>query len=81
MVMRIAAVMSLLVFAICLVESGLEADNPFTTTVERSLTAMMATLVIGLVLGGMARKMLEENLKSEEEKLKNSSAPLGSSDR
>jgi NhaP-type Na+/H+ or K+/H+ antiporter len=81
MVMRVAAVMAILVFAICLVASGLQADNTFTTTVERSLTAMMATLVIGLVLGAMARKMLEENLKFEEEKLKKSSGPSGPNDR
>jgi NhaP-type Na+/H+ or K+/H+ antiporter len=70
MVTRIAAVLSLLVFMICLLVGGLDADNSFSTTVERALTAMMVSLVIGLVLGAMARAMLEENLKSQEEKLK-----------
>ncbi len=50
--------------------AGIEADNTFTTTVERALMAMAVTLVIGLVVGTMASKMLEENLKSHEEKLK-----------
>jgi len=67
---RIAGVAALIVFAVCLVVGGIEADNTFTTTVERALTAMAVTLVIGLVLGAMASKMLQENLKSHEEKLK-----------
>lgn len=75
MATRIAAVTALLAFVICLLAGG-AADNTFTTTVGRALLAMMVTLVIGLVVGGMARKMLDENLKSQEEKLKNSSASL-----
>jgi len=67
---RMAGATALLVFVVCLVVGGIQADNSFATTVERALTAMAVTLVIGLVLGAMARKMLEENLKSQEEKLK-----------
>jgi Na+/glutamate symporter len=59
-----------LVFAVCLVVGGLGADNTFETTVERALAAMAATLVIGLILGAMARKMLEENVKSQAETIK-----------
>lgn len=70
MATRIAAVLSLLAFVVCLVVGGLEVGNSFTTTVMRAVTAMLATLVIGLVVGAMARKMLDENLKSQEEKLK-----------
>jgi NhaP-type Na+/H+ or K+/H+ antiporter len=70
MINRIAGVMALLAFVVCLVVGGLGADNTFATTIERALTAMAVTLVIGLVLGAMARKMLEENLKSTEEKMK-----------
>jgi hypothetical protein len=81
MAVRIAATMSMLVFVVCLVAGGIEAGNPFDTTVSRALTAMLATLVIGLVVGAMARKMLDENLKSEQEKLKKSSAPEPKSDR
>jgi NhaP-type Na+/H+ or K+/H+ antiporter len=66
---RIAGASAFLVFAVCLL-AGLGADNTFATTVERALAAMGVTLVIGLVLGVMARKMLEENVKSAEEKMK-----------
>jgi len=70
MVNRIAAVAALLAFVVCLVVGGVQAYNTFTTTVVRALVAMLVTLVIGLVLGSMAQKMLEENLKSQEEKLR-----------
>jgi NhaP-type Na+/H+ or K+/H+ antiporter len=81
MVVRIAAAVSMLVFVVCLVAGGIEAGNPFDTTVGRALTAMLATLVIGLVVGAMARKMLDENLKLEQEKLKKSAASVPRSDR
>ena len=70
MIQRMACALALLVFAVCLIIGGLKADNTFATTVVRAVTAMLVTLVIGLVLGAMARKMLDENLKSQEEKLK-----------
>ena len=72
MTQRIAATLSLIVFAVCLA-AGATAGNPFGTVVSRALLAMMVTLVIGLVLGAMAQKMLDENMKLTEEKLKNSS--------
>jgi len=72
MIVRIAAAMSLIAFAICLLIGGLEADNGFTTVVGRALAAMAVTLVIGLIVGSMAQRMLDENLKAEEEKLKKS---------
>jgi NhaP-type Na+/H+ or K+/H+ antiporter len=78
---RIAAIASLIVFAVCLVVGGIEADNTFTTTVMRALTAMLATMVIGLILGAMASKMLQENLKSHEEKFKKGLATPPQSDR
>jgi uncharacterized membrane protein len=81
MVNRMAGVSALLVFIVCLVVGALAADNTFSTTVERALTAMAATLVIGLVVGSMARKMLEENVKSEEEKIKKSWTNPAQSDR
>ncbi|MGD1278114.1 MAG: hypothetical protein ABR964_12950 [Tepidisphaeraceae bacterium] len=81
MIQRMACALALLVFAVCLIIGGLKADNTFATTVVRAVTAMLVTLVIGLVLGAMARKMLEENLKSEEQKLKKGSAPSTPSDR
>jgi predicted dinucleotide-utilizing enzyme len=57
-----AVAVALIVFALCLV-LGLAADNSFTETVSRALKAMFGTLVIGLVVGAMAQKMLEENIK------------------
>lgn len=70
---RLAAAISLVVFAFCLV-MGLGAGNTFTTTVTRALVAMAATYAVGLVIGGVAQKMLDENLKAEEQRLKNESA-------
>jgi hypothetical protein len=69
---RIAAALALVVFAVC-VAVGIAARNPFGTVVSRALLAMVATFVIGLVVGAMAQRMLDENLRSEEEKLKNDS--------
>ena len=61
---RLAAVMSLLVFAVCLIVGGLEVGNPFTTTVERALAAMAGTFVVALIVGFMAQKMIEENVNA-----------------
>jgi putative copper export protein len=71
----------LLVFAVCLCIGGFEADNTFGTAVGRALVAMGGTFVIGLVLGAMARKMLDENLAMEKEKLKNNEANSLAEDR
>jgi NhaP-type Na+/H+ or K+/H+ antiporter len=73
--------MALLAFVVCLVVGGIQADNSFATTVGRALTAMAVTLVIGLVLGAMASRMLEENLKSREEKLKKGYGKTAKDDR
>lgn len=67
---RIAACLALTVFAICLMV-GISAENSFRTTLGRALMAMVVTLLVGLVVGWMAQKMLEENLLAEQEKLKN----------
>lgn len=61
---RIAATMSLLAFAVCVV-LGLAADNPITTTLYRALLAMGGTLVIGLVIGAMAQRMIDEHVDSQ----------------
>ena len=81
MVNRMAAVSALMVFVVCLVVGALGADNTFATTVERALTAMAVTMVIGLVVGAMARRMLEENVKSQEEKIKKNWTNPAQSDR
>jgi hypothetical protein len=62
MVARIAAVFSLVVFAVCLIAG---ADNTFAAAVGRALEAMMATLVIGLIVGWMAQKMIDENIEQQ----------------
>jgi len=77
---RFAAAMSLIVFAVCLVV-GMQSTNSFGTTIQRALLAMAGTLVIGTVIGAMAQKMLDENVKQQEEKLKNDSTEIQASDR
>lgn len=63
---RVAAILSILAFAMCLLIGGLEADNTFTTTVTRALVAMLGTFVVGLIVGSMAQKMLVENVSTQE---------------
>ncbi len=73
---RIAASLALVVFAVCVI-AGMTAANGFSTIITRALLAMVVTLVIGLVLGAMAQKMLDENLaqaKKVEEKPENRQA-------
>jgi len=69
---RLAGCCALVVFAFCLI-LGLRADNTFSTTVTRALIAMGGTFVLGLLIGWIAQKMLDENIKVEEEKLKKQS--------
>ncbi|MCC6422427.1 MAG: hypothetical protein IT447_03040 [Phycisphaerales bacterium] len=78
---RMAGSMAVLAFAICLLIGGLQADNTFTTTVSRALVAMAGTFVVGLILGAVARKMLDENLNDEVKKLKNNEAKTATEDR
>ena len=59
---RIAACMSLLVFALCLLIGGFGADNSFGTAVGRALVAMIGTYIVALVIGHMAKRMIEENV-------------------
>ena len=60
----------MIAFAVCLLVGGLEVGNPFSTTVWRALVSMICTLFIGLILGTMAKAMLDENVKAEKEKIK-----------
>ena len=76
MTTRLAGATSLIVFAVCLV-AGMQTNNSFSTTIGRALVAMAATLMVSLVLGAMAQKMLDENLKHHEEKLENSTKTEG----
>jgi len=59
---RMAAAMSLIVFALCLLIGGLGADNSFGVAVGRALIAMAGTFVVALVIGHMAKRMIEENV-------------------
>ncbi len=59
---RLAAILALLAFALCLYVGGFEAGNPFTTVVGRALVAMGGTYVVGLAVGSMGRRAIEENL-------------------
>ena len=81
MIHRLAASLALVAFAVCLVVGGLHAGNPFSTTVLRALVAMGGMYVIGLVIGWIGQKMLDENLKSDEEKLKNGQTKTEGTDR
>ena len=63
---RLAAIVALLAFAVCLCVGGFQAGNPFTTTVGRALVAMAGTYVIGLIVGTMGRRAIEENLAPAE---------------
>ena len=78
---RLAASLALLVFAACLFVGGVQAGNPFSTTVWRALLAMGGTYVIGLIVGTMGQKMIEENVKSAEKKLLDSRTDARTPDR
>lgn len=76
---KVAAILAMIAFAMCLVIGGLQAGNPFSTTVLRALVAMAGTFVVGLVLGAMGQKMLAENVASK--KLKDLSTKTEGGDR
>jgi hypothetical protein len=57
---RVAAITSFIVFAVCLIAGS---DNTFAAAVGRALTAMMGTLAIGLIVGWMGEKMIDENVQ------------------
>ncbi|HET6251439.1 MAG TPA: hypothetical protein VFE47_27385 [Tepidisphaeraceae bacterium] len=66
---RIAAVMALIAFALCLV-MGIVVENDLATTLSRALLAMGGTFFVGLIIGSMAQRMLDENLSDHEKKAK-----------
>jgi hypothetical protein len=57
-----AAAMSLVVFALCLVIGRIGADNSFPVAVGRALVAMGGTFVVALIIGHMAKRMIDENV-------------------
>ena len=71
---RIAATLALVSFALCLV-AGAAAGNPFASVVVRALAAMAVMLFVGLVLGAMAQRMLDENVAREREAIPKGAVP------
>ena len=69
MTRRLAASLSLLVFAICLI-AGMQASNPLATVLSRALVAMAGTMVISLAVGAMAQRMIDENLVKKEQEIR-----------
>jgi len=49
--------------------------------VQRALLAMAGTYVIGLIVGAMGQKMIEENVKAAQKKLLDSRTEAGRQDR
>jgi len=78
---RIAAILALIAFTLCLLVGSLHAGNSFGTTVIRALAAMSVTFVIGLALGAMAQRMIEDNVRTHEQKLRNQETKVETSDR
>ena len=68
MARRLAAATSLVAFALCLL-LGIAAENTLSTTLSRALVAMVGTLVVGLILGAMGERMLDENVRAVKAKL------------
>ena len=77
---RLAVAVALIVFAVCLL-CGMSVDNTFAETIRRALIAMFVTLVIGLIVGAMGQKMLEENIRALEKKPEDSEAKQEPQDR
>jgi hypothetical protein len=61
MVRRLAGCLALLTFAVC-IGAGLSAGNTAATILSNALAAMGVTFVVGLAVGAMAQKMLDENV-------------------
>ena len=73
---RLAASLSLLVFAICLI-AGMESGNTLATVLGRALLAMAGTLAVSMIVGTMAQRMLDENLARKEQDLRRASENAG----
>ena len=79
MTRRIAACLALVAFAVCIL-TGLQAGNPFASVVSKALLALVVTFVVGLVIGSMAQKMLDENVAAPKN-VPNPEAKQGPGDR
>ena len=80
MVRKIAGTLALTAFTLCVV-MGILAENDFSTTIARGLKAMFVTFFVGLILGSMAQRMLDENLSDEEKKPEIDQSPSVQRDR
>ena len=78
---RLAASLGLIAFATCLLAGGLVAGNTFATTIQRALAAMAGTYALGLLVGVAGRKMIEESVRFEQEKLRKTRTEAGPKDR
>ena len=67
MARKIAVSSALVVFAVCLI-AGIQAGNSFSTVVSKALVAMGVTVAVGLIVGAMAQKMLDENVAAERQR-------------
>ena len=67
MVRKVAAALALVMFAVC-VGAGLTAGNTFSTILSNALLGMGAAFGVGLVVGAMAQKMLDESLAADAKK-------------
>ena len=56
--------MALLAFAVC-IAAGLNAGNSAATILANALAGMGVTFAVAVVVGAMARKMLDENVAAE----------------
>ena len=71
---RIAGCLSLLSFAACLLAGGLGGGASFDAVVGRALYALAFSFVLGLIIGTMAQKMLDESLTAEAARLEEARA-------
>ena len=62
---RLATTVALLAFAVCLIAGTFGAGNPFATAVGRALAGMAGTYVVGLAVGHMVRRTVDENLAAK----------------
>jgi NhaP-type Na+/H+ or K+/H+ antiporter len=66
---RIAGILALIAFAVCLLVGVFGAENGFVTVIYRGLLAMLGTYVIGYFVGIAAERMLSENVAAETKRL------------
>ena len=76
----LATVTALIAFAMCLV-MGIVRENDFVTTLSRALKGMFVMFFVGLVVGWMAQRMLDENLSDQAKNEENEESKSTPQDR